>query len=449
MNLKNKIALTISSLFTVIYAISTSLIYLLFADFRKDEFESRLKEKASSTIKLLIEVNEIDKQVLKVIDKNSIHQLYDEKTLIFDSNFNLIYSSLDDTKIKLTQKDLEDLKVNRSFFRKDKEKEVYGFFFDTHAKDYYAVVSAHDSFGKRKLEYLIYILLTTYLILTAFTWFLTHLYIRRLLAPLDEFHKQIKSISENNLDSQVLVSKNVDEIDLLAIEFNAMLDRLHLFYKKQEEFTSNASHELRTPLFRLSAQLENKISEQVAQNADPTFNKMLLKDVNFLTELTHSLLLLSKLDNESTMPKEDARLDELIFESFDKVKKVYPDFAMNFDIEEVEDLDIQCNRDLVRIAFSNLMRNAYLYSTHKIVQVRIRMNGPFLSVLFSNDGETLTPEERERLFDPFFRGQNSRHLSGLGLGLRIVKRILMQYQAKITYFISEANENVFTITFEK
>ena len=59
MNLKSKIAFQISLLFTVIFAFSAALIYFLYADFRKDEFENRLNEKAISTIKLLVDVKEL------------------------------------------------------------------------------------------------------------------------------------------------------------------------------------------------------------------------------------------------------------------------------------------------------------------------------------------------------------------------------------------------------
>ena len=106
MNLKNKISFIVSFLFTIIFAISATVIYILFADFRQEEFEIRLREKALSTIKLLVEIEEVDNQLLKIIDKNSIHKLYNEKVLIFNSDFNLIYSSLDDQKIKWDKADL-------------------------------------------------------------------------------------------------------------------------------------------------------------------------------------------------------------------------------------------------------------------------------------------------------------------------------------------------------
>lgn len=447
MNIKNKTAFIISVLFTIIFAISATVIYLLFDDFRKDEFESRLKEKAISSIKLLVEVVQIDKQLLKVIDQNSINKLYDEKTLIFDADYNLIYSSLDDTKIKWTLNDLKNLKQKKTFFRKEKENEVYGFFYDTNDKDYYALISAKDNFGKRKLEYLIYILISTYLILTSITWLLSYRIVKKLLQPIDEFHRKIKRISENNLETRIAVNVNKNEIDLLAIEFNSMLERINKSYKKQQEFTSNASHELRTPLARLSAQLENRIIEEKLKEFDSTFNINLLNEVNQLSELTNSLLLLSRMDNDSYFQLENCRLDELIFEAFGKTHKLYPDLKMEFNIDEIDDLDIKGNKNLLDIAFFNLIKNAYLYSKSKTIIINVFTKGNSISVTISNDGNTLTTEEQNNLFEPFARGKNSKNISGLGLGLRIVKRILTQQKATIEYSISEQNKNVFTISF--
>lgn len=447
MSLKNKTAFVISLLFTLIFTVSATIIYLLFANFRKEEFENRLKEKALSSIKLLVEVEQVDRQLLKVIDQNSINKLYNEKTLIFDANLQLIYSSIDDTKIRWTIDDLKNLKKNKTLFRKENENEVYGFFYDTNENDYYALISANDSYGKRKLEYLIYILLSTYIFFTSLAWILTYKFVKKLLFPIDTFHKKLKSITENNLDTHIEVKAQKDEIDLLAVEFNQMLERINHSYKKQQEFTSNASHELRTPLARLTTQLENKIIEEKSKEIDNGFNISLLKDVTQLSELTNSLLLLSKLDNEIILINEKCRIDELIFEAFEKVTKLFPELKMDFNLEEIDNLEINGNKSLLDIAFLNLIKNAYLYSDKKMIEIDVKSIQSQVVVFFTNDGNTLSTEEQENLFEPFARGANSKNILGLGLGLRIVKRILTQQNATIKYYISTQNKNVFMLTF--
>jgi len=448
MNLKNKISLIFSLLFTFIYAISATIIYVSLADFREEEFESRLNEKAITSIKLLIDVEKMDKQLLKLIDQNSINKLYDEKILIFDANYKLIYSSIDDAKINWNIEDLNFLKAHKSFFRKENHYEICGVFYHTIGSDFYALISAKDNFGERKLEYLLYILIATYLLFTSLTWLFSYQIVKRLLSPIDAFHTKIKGINENNLDTRIKVKFKKDEIDLLANEFNQMLERINYSYKMQQEFTANASHELRTPLARMTAQLENKILKDKEAGIPNPFNENLLNDVNQLSALVDSLLILSKLERKTSQQNEICRIDELIFDSSVILNKLFPDFKIDLEIEEVDNLEVKGNKSLLSIAVINLFRNAYLYSDSKLAKVKITSEANILKITISNDGRTISKEEQSRLFEPFIRGKNVKDKSGLGLGLPIVLRILNHHRYKIEYSISPEGENQFTLYFE-
>lgn len=449
MTIKSKISLYISLLFTVLFGVICIALISLFSNFRKQEFEERLNEKAVNTIKLLIEVKEFDSKLLKIIDRNSINQLYDEKTLIFDQDYKLIYSSLDDTKIKWTTKDLDYLKKNKSFFKKDNTNEIYGFFYDTNEKDYYALISANDNYGKRTLNFLIYLLIGAYLFFTTITWLLTLYIIKKQLNPLQLFHKKISAINDLNLDVTLETNKNSkNEISLLSTEFNFMMSRISDAYQKQKEFTAQASHELRTPIARISAQLENQL-----QNADEK-NKAVLKtifsDIDQLNELINSLLILSKIESNNAAVIEKTRVDEALYDSIQKINSQFGDFKINLSLEESDTLfdllEINGNQKLLEIAFSNLLKNAYLYSDEKWVNVEIKTKGNKLILEISNSGKTLSQTERTNLFQPFMRGENARNTNGLGLGLRIVNRILNAYDYSISY-IPKDHLNIFRITF--
>jgi two-component system sensor histidine kinase ArlS len=451
MNLKNKISLIISALFAIIFAISATVIYTLFADFRQEEFEIRLKEKAISSIKILVDVEEVDHQLLKIIDQNSIHKLYNEKILIFNSKFELIYSSLDDTKIRWDKNDLNYLKTNKKFYRKESDQEVFGIFYDTHEHDYYALISASDDFGKRKLLYLFYILVSTYIIFTIICWFTTTYVVQRLLFPIDTFYKTLKGINENNLKTRIEVKTKKDEIDLLANEFNQMLQRIDISYQKQKEFTAHASHELRTPIARILAQIENRILEAGITDIEKNYLKNLITDINQISDLISSLLLLSKIDSNNKVENEICRIDELIFESAENVRITYPTIRLQLDIKDSETdhhtFEIKGNKTLLEIAFTNLIKNAYQYSDNKIVQIAIYFQEEQLHVDFSNTGSTIAENEKATLFDPFMRGENSKNKTGFGLGLRIVQHIIIQHKAEIQYFITEVNVNTFRLKF--
>lgn len=449
MTIKSKISFYISILFTILFGVVCIIIITLSSNFRKQEFEERLNEKAVNTIKLLTEVKQFDKNLLKIIDQNTVNQLYDEKTLVFDEDFNLIYSSLDDTKIDWTIEDLEYLKKNRSFFKKHDSNEIYGFFYDTNYKDYYALVSANDNYGKRKLNFLIYLLIGAYLFFTALTWILTFYIIRKQLIPLQNFHKKISEINILNLETSLETeSDSKNEINLLSNEFNFMINRISDAYQKQKEFTAQASHELRTPIARISAQLENQL-----QNTDEKTKavlKTIFSDIDQLNELINSLLILSKIDSKNSKSIEKTRVDEALYESIQKVNTQFKDFKINLIFDESETLfdllEINGNQKLLEIAFSNLLKNAYLYSDDKTAKVEIKIEEGRLVLKISNSGKTLTSTEQKNLFQPFMRGKNALKSNGLGLGLRIVNRILNVYGYTIRYTSTE-NSNTFQINF--
>ena len=451
MTLKNRISLLVSLLFTILFGLASTLIFVLYSNFRKDEFRDRLEIKALSNIKLLVNVKEIDNQLLKMIDQNSINKLYDEKTLVFDSNYKLIYSSIDDAKIKWSIDDLKYLKKNKTFFKKQGNYEVYGVFYDTKDKDFYALISATDNFGQRRLLFLRYTLVVSYIFFTCICWVITSITVKKLMSPLNAFHQKIKNINENNLDTRVASKSNKDEIDLIANEFNFMMDRIEISYQRQKEFTAHASHELRTPLSRITSQIENVIADTKTSNERKSFLINILSDVNQLTELINSLLILSKIDNKKHENNEVHRMDEILFSAIENLNKSYPEFVILFEIEENDDLDtaleINGNKNLLEIAISNVLKNACVYSDNKQAKVIISTQDNNLIISISNTGDTLNENEQKLLFQPFMRGKNSKGTSGFGLGLRIVQRILTLHKATITYSVPAKNTNLFQLIF--
>ena len=453
MTLKNRISLLVSLLFTILFGLASTVIFVLYSNYRKEEFRDRLEIKALSNIKLLVNVKQIDNQLLKIIDQNSINKLYDEKTLVFDSNYKLIYSSIDDAKINWSVNDLKYLKKNKTFFKQQGDYEVYGVFYDTNDKDFYALISATDDYGKKKLLFLRYTLIISYIFFTCICWLLTSIMVKKAMNPLHAFHQKIKNINENNLDTRIESNSSKNEIDLIADEFNFMMDRIEISYQKQKEFTAHASHELRTPLSRMTSQIENGIADPGIEHKNKTFLTSILADVNHLSELINSLLILSKIDNRRPDQQDTQRIDEILFASIEKINKIFPDFVILFEVEEGDDLDfileVNGNKNLLEIAITNVLKNAYIYSDNKQAQVKISTENGLLVLSISNSGNTLNETERQNLFQPFMRGENAKGITGFGLGLRIVNRILNLHNANITYSIPKSNINLFSITFHK
>jgi len=437
-------------LFTLLFGITSLTIILSFAEFRAEEFKERLEKKALTSINLLVGVKEVNDNLLRIIDQNSVPQLYNERTIIFDDHKKVIYSTYNAKEDhRWTESDLSDLIKNKKFYIKKNDIEILGVKSVVDDKNYYAFLSAIDKYGNRKQEFLVYTLLIVYVLFTITTWFLTFFVVKNQLEPLNYFLKRIANINEKNLDSFLIVkADSVNEINLLSNEFNYMLKRINDGYLKQKEFTSNASHELRTPLARISAQLENHIP-----NSNPASKPILisvLSDVRLLNELINSLILLAKLDSHSTQHHQTTRIDEVLYLSIHKISHLYNDIKVSFNIaESLEDLDlleVDADQNLLQIAFINLLKNAYQYSNNKNIDVTIYSEGDKVFLSIQNDGETINDTNQKNLFMPFVRGNNARNTQGLGLGLRIVRRIFDAYKFDVRYFVNDGL-NEFRIKF--
>ncbi|RXR24497.1 sensor histidine kinase [Flavobacterium stagni] len=452
MTLKRKIAINVSIAFSILFGLAATYIYISFSNFRKEEFKDRLTEKALTTAKLLLEVKEIDNTILKLIDQNTINKLYNEKTLVFDGQYKLVYQSLDDSKIKYTKDDLVRLNNEKSFYKVNGDQELLGIYLPFENTDYYVLISAQDKYGYSKMQYLLYSLIITYIISITLVWLLTYFFIKKLLQPLDEFQKTITTISANALNIHLVENQSHDEINLLTKAFNQMLNRLEFSFNTQKEFTSNASHELYTPLTRISLQLENLMNAGNHPPETEQYLKNINNDVHQMADLINSLLLLAKLNQDEIGKKlETLRVDDLVFDAYSQMQRNFPDFTMHFELEDNEAVDnafeIHGFKSLLQIVIVNLLKNAYLYSEDKKATVLIQQpDASTTLVTVKNSGKTLTAEEQHKLFQPFARGENSANIHGSGLGLRIVKRILDFHGAEIQY-TADGKTNQFQIVF--
>ncbi|MBD0377419.1 MAG: HAMP domain-containing protein [Flavisolibacter sp.] len=452
MKLKHSFPLFFSFLFSLLLAAVLLTVFYLFANFRQADFKERLSKKAETTVKLLLEVKEIDEKLLKIIDHNSINKLYNEKTLIFNDSIRLIYSSIDDATIDYSTEELNTIKKRIEVFKKDREYDVLGRYYKYNGSGYYVLISAEDKYGNRNLNHLRILLMGAFLFSTALVWFISFYLSRKALLPLDRLSRQMQLITSKNLTIRVHEPKRKDEIKALSRSFNQMLDRIDKAYNSQKEFSSNASHELRTPITRIVTQLENiMFVKGLAPEVRETL-KSISEDAYLLSDIITSLLLLSKVeefpDNKSF---QKVRLDEIIFHAASRIYKTHPDFKLYFEIENytANDLMVETDGDetLLSIAFLNLFKNAYDYSDNQSVQCILKQYPDALRLFISNTGETPNTQDTKLLFNTFTRGSNIKNKTGSGVGLRIVQRILHYHGATIVYNIPDTHINQLILSF--
>ncbi|KQT15338.1 histidine kinase [Chryseobacterium sp. Leaf404] len=454
MSLKRKIALTLSITFSILLGIVMVIIYILFNDFRRGEFKERFVQRLEFTSHFILKSKDFEEEAPVFFNENSDNVLLNEKILIFNAQKQLIYSTLKDQKVTWDPKLLAELDEKKSVYTDKTVPEIYAAKRLINGENYYILTSAKDSTGMSKMAYLKYLLITAYITSTLLIGFFSYYFMGKFLHPLEQLNQEVSEITAHKLNTQLPVKDAKDEISILAQSFNTMIIRLNDVFQSQKDFTSSASHEIRTPITRIAFQIENLIKLEEHSPTTLLGLQQMLRDVYLLSDLTNSLLLLTKFDKENIQTiYEEVRVDEVIFESFDRLKKSFPKLKMDFNISakstEEALLTIGGVQSLLVIVFVNLLKNAAIYSDNEEVNILLDEDNSNITIDVISFGNTIPEKEQSRLFDAFTRGNNSQNISGSGLGLRIVKRILEYHGANILYSSPSEKLNKFTVIFTK
>ncbi|MFP5406900.1 MAG: ATP-binding protein, partial [Gammaproteobacteria bacterium] len=219
-----------------------------------------------------------------------------------------------------------------------------------------------------------------------------------------------------------LDARRSDELGDLARHFNALAARLAGAEEARRQWVADTSHELRTPIARLEFALELLN----ARAADPALSKRIAAmegDLAELNELVNELLSMSKLDNAQEPQRAPFELAPLLRDCADGLHPRPQHLCVDLD----DGLgSVNGDRRLLGRAVGNLLRNAQKYAAHEVA-LRARRIGGRIEIGIEDDGPGIPEDERDRIFEPFYRLDRSRDRAtgGFGLGLSIARKAIV------------------------
>ena len=247
--------------------------------------------------------------------------------------------------------------------------------------------------------------------------------VKRLTRRLEGLQRGVESLGAGDLRARV-DARGSDEVAYLAQRFNLAADQIQALVQSQKSLLANASHELRSPLARIRMGLELMESAP-----SPQLKAELARNITELDALIDEILLASRLEaGRDTGLKKTDSVDLLAIAAEEAARSQVPLLWQGGDVQQAA---IQGDARLLRRLLRNLLENAVRYGGSG-VEITLSAQAGSLLVRVLDLGPGVPAEERERVFEPFYRSSHASEASGgVGLGLSLVRSIAQQHGGSV------------------
>lgn len=268
-------------------------------------------------------------------------------------------------------------------------------------------------------------------VISVVAWFV----VGRLLRPIRLLRDTTRRITESDLSERITVTGK-DDLSNLARTVNAMLDRLERAFGSQRELLDDVGHELRTPLTIVRGHLE------LVDADDPddvrATQALALDELDRMQRLVDDLMTLATADRPDFVRLGRTDVGRLTDDVHDKARGLGD---RRWVVASRADVDVLLDAQRITQAWLQLLANAHRYSAPgSTVRLGSEVSGDRLLLWVRDEGPGVPPEETDRIFERFHRGQADRISHGAGLGLPIVAAIAHAHHGRV--FVEHPPANV-------
>ncbi|MBF0522317.1 MAG: heavy metal sensor histidine kinase [Candidatus Omnitrophica bacterium] len=274
---------------------------------------------------------------------------------------------------------------------------------------------------------------------------------RRNLKPLSQMITTASHITAFNLDERLPVRGAEDELDRLAQTFNDMIARIKQAYEKLSQFSFDAAHELRTPITAIIGEIESVLSRRGSSEKYQQVLMSNLEELSRLQKLVNHLLFLSQ-DPKATQKKniETIELNEIVRDIAELFEPVAKENTVEITTKIPSDpIYFHAEKWRIEQVISNLIDNAIRYNRPQgNIVIELQRKESVIEIIVTDTGVGISEEDKQKIFDRFYRGDpsRSRSLGGFGLGLSIVKSIVESYSGTVLVDSLLGKGSIFTVS---
>jgi signal transduction histidine kinase len=427
MKTRYKIAFLLVVTFTSLILVFSAFLYYFVERYSYQDFYKRLQTRCLITSKINL-YNESDQELLQKFKGEYLERLEDEQDYIFELK---PANSL----LKIAR----DKNLNESFLRKiilngrasfqEKNKFYFGIKASKNNKEYIVITAASNYYYNNHMNYFLQVLTASILIVIFFSILIAYWLSKNLINPVKQISQKVNSIGTDNLYERIEGEEKEDELGELIRTFNDMLRRLETSFETQNNFISNASHELNTPLTSIIGEADVTLTRDRSTEEYKEALENVLSEAEKLDKKIKALLYLAQTGfNSKNLEFKKVRIDQLLFDVQETMKKIYPSNKIHIDLsslpESPEKLKIKGNEHLLHLALSNVLINACKYSNNEVVEVSIGWSSTHLIILVVDKGIGIPENELVHIYDPFFRASNTTNFEGYGIGFPLTRNII-------------------------
>ncbi len=278
----------------------------------------------------------------------------------------------------------------------------------------------------------------------------------RALAPIDRITRRAAGIAHGDFAARLDPPQLDDEIGRMTRLLNEMLDRLHGALEANQTFAADAAHELRSPLTAIRGELDVALARTRSESEYRHTLQLVLEQVEQVTALIDSLtLLVHAHEGRNSIKASEVPLLPLLRDSARRVANMADARRITVRFEEFPDIVAYADARLLARVFDNLLRNAVQYNRddgevvlHGRQVVAESAAPPQIVVAIRDSGIGIQPDDRERVFERFYRTDRSRsrRTGGTGLGLAIAREVVILFGGTIRVASSSSEGTTFEVT---
>jgi signal transduction histidine kinase len=265
------------------------------------------------------------------------------------------------------------------------------------------------------------------------SWFVA----RRVLKRVDGMTETAQAIMEGDLKGRLSISGTGDELDRLAHNLNAMLDRIGELMAGMQQVSDNIAHDLKTPLTRLRNRAEEALRTATTPDELRAALDGSIDEADNLIRVFNALLMIARLETGRVSESlDEIDLSEIVSGMAELYEPLAEEAGLSLSSTIAPGLRVAGNRELIGQALANLIDNALKYgrpagAAAPVIAIAAERRGDQIELSVADHGPGIPEADRGRVLERFVRLDQSRSKPGFGLGLSLAAGVVRLHGGRL------------------